>query len=234
MPTALDIAFAVLFAVVIAAFDSLYYSRRIRAHIAAGVPDARLKAYRRTTFGQWAIAAIAVVLWAQRGRPWRGLWLAPSRGLPLEFAGGLMIGIIVIGSYQVRSVRRLTPDQARSVRGRFGSVEFLLPHTPNELHWFMALSVTAGICEELLYRGYLTWLVAFYLGLPAAVAVVAVAFGAAHAYQGMSGVVKTGFIGLAMSAIVLTTGWLVSAMFVHSLIDLSSGFLGYTVINSET
>src|SRR6185312_5823319 len=144
--------------------------------------------------GQWVIAAIAVAMWMWRGRAWKALWLTPSGGWRLDFAAGLIIGIVAIAAYQVRSVRRLTPEQARAVRGKFGSVEFLLPHTPGELRWFMALSVTAGVCEELLYRGYLTWLVASFVGLPASVALVAIAFGGAHAYQGVSGIIKTGLV----------------------------------------
>ncbi len=44
-------------------------------------------------------------------------------------------------------------------------VEYLLPHSRDELRWFTALSVTAGVCEELLYRGFLFWVLKAYVGV---------------------------------------------------------------------
>ena len=53
-----------------------------------------------------------------------------------------------------------------------------------------------------------------------------IAFGCAHAYQGVRGIVKTGLVGLAMSLIVVATGWLIPAMLVHWLVDYGAGVLG--------
>jgi membrane protease YdiL (CAAX protease family) len=91
------------------------------------------------------------------------------------------------------------------------------------------VSLTAGFCEELLYRGFLTWLVASYVGLPAAIGVVTVVFGLAHASLGRRGMVNAGLVGLVMSFIVVLTGWLVPAMIVHALIDIASGDVGFAV-----
>ena len=57
------------------------------------------------------------------------------------------------------------------------------------------MCVTAGICEELLFRGFLTWYLAHHVGLPVAAAAQVVIFGVAHLYQGFGGIVKTGFAG---------------------------------------
>jgi phosphotransferase system glucose/maltose/N-acetylglucosamine-specific IIC component len=62
MPTALDIAFAVFFTVIITAFDTLYFVPKFKAAVNAGVPNARLHAYRRTVLGQWVFAAAAILL----------------------------------------------------------------------------------------------------------------------------------------------------------------------------
>ena len=63
--------------------------------------------------------------------------------------------------------------------------QFLLPHRAGELALWIMLSVSAGICEETIFRGYLqTQLAAFTKNGPAGILLSAVAFGAAHAYQG--------------------------------------------------
>jgi membrane protease YdiL (CAAX protease family) len=52
------------------------------------------------------------------------------------------------------------------------------------------------------------------------VVVAAVAFGLAHAYQGVPGVVATGLLGGVMAAVYLQTGSLLLPVLLHTLIDL--------------
>jgi membrane protease YdiL (CAAX protease family) len=64
-------------------------------------------------------------------------------------------------------------------------VQFELPHRGIELTLWLALSVTAGICEETIFRGYLQrQFLALTKSVPTAISFSAAAFGAAHAYQG--------------------------------------------------
>ena len=61
----------------------------------------------------------------------------------------------------------------------------MLPHRGIELTLWIALSVTAGICEETIFRGYLQpQFMALTKSAPAGILLSAAAFGAAHAYQG--------------------------------------------------
>jgi uncharacterized protein len=59
-------------------------------------------------------------------------------------------------------------------------------------------------------------------GLPDGVLVVVagVAFGLAHAYQGVAGVVTTGLLGGVMAALYLSTGSLLLPVLLHAAIDL--------------
>src|SRR5438552_9427288 len=66
------------------------------------------------------------------------------------------------------------------------SVGFLLPQTSMEMGLWMLLSITAGICEEAIYRGYLQrQLGALTRNAWAGIALSAAAFGGAHLYQGV-------------------------------------------------
>ena len=233
MPAPLDLAFAALFTLVITTFDTIYFVPRFKAAVAAGVPGARLHAYRRTVIGQWAFAAAAILLWAHSGRPWSELGVVPpTNGRML--ASAIIIGLIVgLAAQQVRAIGRTTPERRQAIRSKLAYVEYLLPHSRDELRWFSALSITAGVCEELLYRGFLLWLLKAYVGVAAAAVIGVVLFGALHIYQGRSGALKAGAAGLVMTIIVLLTGWLFPAMVVHALVDLSSGVLGFAVLNPE-
>ena len=66
------------------------------------------------------------------------------------------------------------------------SISYLLPQTSNEILMWIALSITAGVCEEAIYRGYLQrQITALTRNVPAGIFLSAAAFGAAHAYQGL-------------------------------------------------
>ena len=109
----------------------------------------------------------------------------------------------------------------------------MLPRTRQDETWFLILSATAGFCEEFLYRGYLAWFFAPWLGgIGAMIAVVAI-FGISHAYQGWKGAVKATIAGAVMAAIVLATGSLIPAMIVHALIDAGGGTVGYWLLRDE-
>ena len=67
------------------------------------------------------------------------------------------------------------PEQ--SLDEQLRAVEPILPKGAAELRWFTALSLTAGICEEILFRGYLIWYLDSYIGLVGAVILSSIAFG---------------------------------------------------------
>ncbi|HEX8985056.1 MAG TPA: CPBP family intramembrane glutamic endopeptidase [Bryobacteraceae bacterium] len=229
MPTNLDIAFAIGFSIVVAGLEVLFFDKRLKARIAAGVLSARRNAYRHVVVEQWGMAAIALLLWSRAHRPWNTLGLVPPRDWHL--IPGILITALAVALTirQYRKVQRLGVERRAALREQLREGEFFLPHTPAEHRWFMLVSLTAGCCEELLYRGFLTWLVASYAGLPAAIAVAAVAFGLGHASQGPSNAIRVGLVGLLLSFTVVLTGWLVPAMIVHVLLDIAANDVAFAV-----
>lgn len=82
------------------------------------------------------------------------------------------------------------------------AVRLLVPRTAGELLMWVALSVTAGFCEEAIFRGYLQrqfW--ALTGKAEAAVALQALVFGAAHLYQGWKGAVTIAVYGALFGAL---------------------------------
>ena len=127
-----------------------------------------------------------------------------------------LVAITAVYRFGGSATRRALAVQLRPVAA-------LLPRTPAERRMFALLALTAGICEEVLYRGFglaaLRW-AAPGLGHPALIAVTAVAFGLAHLYQGPVGVALTGLIGAYLAWIAIATGSLLPAMVLHALLDL--------------
>lgn len=230
MPSLLDVSFAVLFSIGLITIGGAYFDRRFKRQLARGVPDARRNWYRGTLIGEWVLTAVTLALWSGAGRPWRALGLEPPTDWRLYVGVALAIVVVAMLLRQNARVRALPPDRLQRLAPKFSAIEFIIPRSAREYRWFQALSWTAGICEELLYRGFLTWVVAAYLGTAAAVLIVSAAFGLGHAYQGRAGIVKTGMVGLIMGCIVLLSGWLIPAMIIHGMIDSASGIAGFAVL----
>jgi membrane protease YdiL (CAAX protease family) len=109
-------------------------------------------------------------------------------------------------------------------------VENLVPHTRSELGWWVAASLSAGFCEEFIFRGYLIWAFQPVFGLWGAAALSVVVFAAAHAYQGANGVLATGAIGSLLTLVVLISGSLLPAMALHALADIGQGLVAWLVL----
>src|SRR5258707_14100112 len=96
----------------------------------------------------------------------------------------------------------------------------MLPQRGIELTFWIALSVTAGICEETIFRGYLQrQFMALTKSAPAGILLSAAAFGAAHAYQGFRMVILIGLYGAMFGILAYWRGTLVPGMIDQSWDD---------------
>lgn len=208
--------------------------RRLMRRVRAGSPDARLRVYRMTIVSQWALTAGIVGFWWATGRGAAGLGLAVPGGGRL--VAGVAVTVLGLGFLltQWRAVTAMDENGLAALRAQFASVGDLLPRTAREGALFRWLSLTAGVCEEIVYRGYLIWYLGAFMGAWAGAAVAGVAFGALHAYQGKAGAVRTGLVGLGMGALYVGTGSLLWPMILHTAIDVQGGAVGRRVLAPAT
>ena len=228
-----DWVYVVLLLVGATLYEYLYVWPRFRAAVAAHAVNARLDAYRRGVIGQWLFALTALAVWAGQGRAWEALGVLAPQGWRLGLGIGIVLASVALLTLQLWSVLRLPTERRIAARPKLGSVEFMLPHTAAEEAWFVALSLTAGFCEELLYRGYLPWFFTPWLGRPLAMLLVVLAFGLSHLYQGRKGAIKATIAGAVMAGIVLATGSLIPAMIAHALTDIGGGTVGYWLLRER-
>jgi membrane protease YdiL (CAAX protease family) len=201
------------------------------AKLRSGEVGARLRAYRATLLWQWGMTVVMVAMWLFADRTWAELGLQWVAGVKPLVGWILTLAILVALLLQTRMLLR-RPSGIDSLRQELEPVRDLIPQNAPETRWFLALSVTAGICEELLFRGFLMAYITSLLGVWAAVLLSSLIFGLCHAYQGARGVLKTGGIGLTMAILFVLTGGLWAPMLVHAVIDLNSGYLGRRALES--
>lgn len=232
-----DHVFAVALAVAYPLYAYFIGLPRLKRAIAAGVPDIRLRAYVGTIVTQWLLVALLFFHWLGYGRAWAELGLRAE--FNYRFGIGLVMAAIAAVAFARRS-RQVLRDPARRERFQraFERVSIILPHTRRELRTFMGVAVTAGVCEEILYRGFLLWYLFLLLGANSnavwtAVAASSVLFGFAHAYQGWRGIVLTSLIGALEAMLYILTLSLWVPMLLHIAIDVNGGRLGFEYVQSH-
>jgi membrane protease YdiL (CAAX protease family) len=146
---------------------------------------------------------------------------------------GLVIALGAMVAMALQA-RRVLGDNSKLRRARrmLEPVMFLLPHTPEELRHFRGLSVTAGICEEILFRGYLIWYLYWLVGFWQALLISSLVFGLAHSYQGPGGILRTTAVGLLFALFYVLTFSIWVPMLLHAFIDINSGQAAYAIANT--
>jgi CAAX protease family protein len=106
------------------------------------------------------------------------------------------------------------------------SLQFLFPLGNAEITLWLALSVSAGICEETIFRGYLQrQLMALTQSAPAGILISAAVFGAAHAYQGFRRAILIGLFGAMFGILAYWRGSVRPGMIAHACQDSLGGVL---------
>ena len=230
MPNVLDVLLVVVFAVVLPMWSHfISWPRHVRA-VDAGDLGARSRIYARTVVEEWALVAAAVTLFVIGRRSLTSLWLGGA------LDGRVWIGLAVPALYgalvlvQGRALAAKPAALAR-LRDKMQPLRALIPHTAGELRLFSLLSVTAGICEEFLFRGYLVWVLRSFVGLYPAAITSMVVFGLAHGYQGGKFGMRAFFVGVAHGVLALATRSLIPGMVLHAAIDLGSGWITYMAMS---
>jgi hypothetical protein len=123
----------------------------------ARVPSrARIREFRMTIIQQWLLTAIAAFIWLHAGRSWESIGMRPVWGWRLLASAALALALIALNAYQVLILEK-NEKARRGARNSksITSVEMILPRGDTELRWFFLVSMSAGFCEEFLFRGYL-------------------------------------------------------------------------------
>lgn len=193
----------------------------------------KLVLYGSTIVFQWILAGL--VAWRAFARGLTAGELGVSRPMNAQLLLWTVGGAALLGSFQwfnLRRVGRMTgvvPDFMRKLAER------VLPRTLPEFGPYAALAVTAGVCEEFLYRGFAMAALSHAGVFPWAVVLISsILFGLAHTYQGRSGVAGTTLMGLVFGITRMALQSLGPIMVWHAIVDLAAGIAGPRFLLGQT
>lgn len=157
---------------------------------------------------------------------------AAAAGLTLPGPIASVVTLVLLGAiawlFAKQRAAIAALDDARRARAiaREGAVDVLIPRGKRERGVYAMVALSAGVCEEFVYRGYLPAMLTPLLGLWGAAVVSLAGFVVAHTYQGRAKLVNVAILGGVFAAIAMLTHSLLPGMVLHAAVDLVGGESG--------
>ena len=218
-----------LFLLVVAPIWDLYYTRKLKRNPSS---ERKIRYYKTLCTWLWIASALAVVPIGFRPlftiTPSSGeiSWLLPHPWVRYLVETLIAIFVIISMVLPVRTViwKKLTKRPRKySSAAALKSFSYFFPATWTERRWWVFVCITAGVCEETLFRGFMLHYLHVFpwtLNLTLALLISSVIFGCNHLYQGAGGVAGSAIVGLLFGLLFLLTGNLLLPIIFHGVIDL--------------
>jgi len=185
----------------------------------------RMRLYFSSMVSQWLI--VIVVAWRAfaHGLTYSDLALQGKPLPELVFFG--LVGAAAIGIAHWFNLRRVGRSKNPAVERVKAIAWRIFPRSNWELTVFCGLAITAGACEEFLYRGFAMGALS-HGSLPtwSVLLISSVLFGLAHTYQGRGGVIGTLLLGTVFGFVRILYHSLLIVVLWHAAIDIVAGFAG--------
>jgi len=185
----------------------------------------RILLYLSSIATQWIVTAFIAWRAFARGYSFSALGLK-FNPLPDLLVVGIL-GAALLGLAHWLNLRRISRSKNPAAEHIKSLAERIFPHDGGEAAVFSGLAITAGICEEFLYRGFVFGALS-HMSIPvwAVLLISSVMFGLAHAYQGRSGIVGTLILGTVFGLVRILYDSLIPVVLWHAAVDVVAGFAG--------
>lgn len=187
-------------------------------HLRAIANSPRLPLYIQTAVFEWALLGLV-------------LWRAPIAivlGPRWQSTRRIVVDVLTAAAFWIVSgILLVLLSRLLHITGLGPNVRFMLPRTFIEMAAWIGLCVTAGICEEGVFRGYLQpQFAALTRSAPAGILISAVIFGAGHAYQGLRSAVLIACYGVMFGVLAYWRQNVRPGILAHIFQDCISGLVG--------
>ena len=202
--------------------EALFNLKSGRAELASGKPEARIKHYTQTILLLWGTSLPVIILWAASDRAWSLLGFKLHFG-PMALVGwGLAIAVALFFLSQLLTIAR---SQSARLHFRDGlaknpNMANFMPQTDGERRLFNVLGISAGIAEEIIFRGYLIWAFSLFMPIWAAALAALAVFTLLHLYQGLNQLPAVFLLGGLVTLIFILTGSLWPVIALHIFVDV--------------
>jgi uncharacterized protein len=196
-------------------------------------PSARLLFYSTQVLWELSWLVVLAVIVIPIPNPLERLGLTKP-----NLIGWIILLAILFGGVLLTYLLRRNPGAMASIQSRLQASSVVLPANAAERKWFAIAAVTAGICEELLYRGFLmSYLPANFSMLAGQLILISIIsgiiYGLSRAYLGIRGIATTALIGFIYAIVYTLSGSILPAMVFHIMAELIAMWLWQTEVKAN-
>lgn len=195
-------------------------------------PNLRLESYNTTILQLWAFTAAIIGVWTWTDRPFETLGFQHTLDTPTKVtwaAAAIMIAFSAAHLVQVFVSRKALEKFAGEFRDVGEHTQLMMPRTGKEYRRSMLVAVTAGVTEEIIFRGYLIWALSLFVHPWAAGALSVLAFVLLHIYQERAGLIQVAIFAVIATVMYLVSGSLWPVIVMHIGVDVLNLSLGWKV-----
>ncbi|MED3561645.1 type II CAAX endopeptidase family protein [Bacillus xiapuensis] len=184
----------------------------------------RMKYFKFVIYSEWIVTSIILLyVLFNKAATFKDIGLSLPNEIQDKFIG-MIIGFCVGLLFLVFILMRL-PFYKKRLDRQVEEIDYLLPTNSVERKWSVFVAITAGICEEIIYRGFVIYFISslpFSISIMPTLVISSIIFGFGHIYQGWKGFVLTTLIGFVLARAYSITGSLLFPIILHIIIDLRS------------
>ncbi len=217
-----------LFLLVVAPVWDFYSTRKLKRNPGS---ERKIRYYKALCAWLWIASVLAVVLIGFRPlftitpSPGEISWLLMHSWVRYLVEALIALLVILTVVFPVGTViwKKLTKRPRKYSSAALKSFGYFFPATRTERRWWVFVAITAGVCEEILFRGFMLHYMHVFpwtLSLTLALLISQVVFGFNHAYQGAGGIAGTAIVGSLLALLFLLTGNLLLPIILHGAMDL--------------
>lgn len=196
--------------------------------------ETKLSIYYSNGFFLWILALIVLTVWNYTDRSFENLgfespeWSYIVVILTIAF---ILLYVIELFSKRIFLKMEKKMDWAKNLQ--------FLPENFDEFKHYIFLVLAAGICEEILFRGFLIhYIYSFFsgsiMGLWISICLPAVVFAIGHSYQGNWAIIKILLGAMILSTIYLFSGSLYIVILIHISVDIISALFAKSLLKDAT
>ncbi len=185
----------------------------------------RIWLYVSTVLFQWVLTIVIGWRAVARGFSMTELGITGVRTPAILLLA--VVGALLIGAAHWMNLRRMARSNHPAVERLRALGVRLFPRSAPELVFYIVLSLTAALCEEFIFRGFVIAAL-FRAGLSGLTVVFlsSLMFGLAHLYQGKGGSVGTGILGTLFAVTRIAYHSLFPVVVWHAVLDIVAGIAG--------
>jgi membrane protease YdiL (CAAX protease family) len=217
-----------LFVLVVAPIWDLYAIPKLKRNPSS---ENKIRYYKTICAWLWIASALAVVATGFRPvftispSPAEISWLLPHPWVRYLVEVLIAILAIITVALPIGMIiwKKLMKRPRKYSSASLKSFSYFFPATWTERRWWVFVAITAGICEEVVFRGFMLHYLHVFpwtLNLTLALLISSVIFGLNHLYQGAGGVAGTAIVGILFGLLFLLTGNLLLPIILHGVMDL--------------